>query len=79
MLAAPQEAGVTSGEVAEVTAAQAVVVEAGGARWHVPRARLPATLMIGDQVTLCALAGSPPERQELARALLNELLRDATA
>lgn len=72
-------AGVAIGQVAEVTSSLAVVAEADGGRWQIPRTRLPATVAVGDPVTLCVLAGKVTERDVLARAVLNELLSSATA
>lgn len=72
-------AGVAIGQVAEVTSALAVVAEESGISWQIPRTRLPATLAVGDSVTLCVLAGRVAERDVLARAVLNELLGSATA
>lgn len=66
--------GVASGSVIELTGTSAVVSDADGGRWVLPRSRLPANARVGDRVTVCALHGEHPDRDALARALLNTLL-----
>ena len=70
-------AGMGVGTVTAVSATHATVRESGGAEWQVPRARFPATLAVGAAVTMCALIDGGGTRDELARALLNQLLGDA--
>ena len=66
--------GVASGKIIELTETSVMVRDADGGRWVVPRSRLPATARVGDRVTVCALHGEHPDRDELARGLLNALL-----
>lgn len=71
-------AAAVPGTVQELSSTAAVVVEAAGARWQVPRSRLPATVGVGDRVVLTAFA-EVTEQQSLARTLLNELLAPPVA
>lgn len=69
-----QAHGVIAGTISELSGAHATVTDAGGQAWQIPRGHLRDTAAVGDAVTLCVVAGEIQTRQELARALLNELL-----
>ncbi len=66
--------GVGVGTVTALSATHATVREASGAEWQVPRAHVPSAIRVGERVTLCALPDGGANRDELARALLNQLL-----
>lgn len=66
--------GIINGTIAKLSETHAKVTDAQGATWHVPRDRLPPTVQARETVTLCVLAGNTPEREALARAMLNQLL-----
>lgn len=66
--------GVINGTIAKLSETHAEVTDAEGMAWHVPRNRLPPNVQVGETVTLCVLSGNVLEREELARAMLNQLL-----
>lgn len=65
------------GTIAELSGTAVVVTDSDGGRWQVPRVRLPAGAAVGDRITLLVVPGATSDRDELARALLNELLDGA--
>jgi len=68
-----QTKGVIIGTVSELSGAHAVVTDANSHTWQIPRGHLGANAAVGDAVTLCVIAGEIHTREDLARALLNEL------
>lgn len=69
-----QAKGVIAGTISELSGAHAVVTDADGHTWQIPRSHLLDSMAVGDAVTLCVIAGEIHTREDLARAVLNELL-----